>query len=188
MVSRPNGAAGDEPAGGPQRGSKIGGKTDNRRRPREAGLIMTPVPLGERRSSGMSGLHPTYPGDTYLLINVTVTQVKEGCALGLVLEHLDEDGALAAAENVATYTSSRTHQRITTVKGCRLRIKWIMTGLKPLSTFAVIAQGISSMPASIEDGSDEDPDLSETLPVDLTTFQGLHDYLGIMTREAQAGS
>ncbi len=145
-----------------------------------------PIPLGERRSSGMSAPHSIYPGESHLLVNVTVTAMKEGCALGLVLEHLDETGAPIAAENVATYVAPRTHQRIAAVKGCMVRIKWILTGERPSSTFGVITEGISSnRTATTKDKAGEDPNSTQSFGVDLTTFQGLREYLSCMTPQAK---
>jgi hypothetical protein len=145
-----------------------------------------PIPLGERRSSGMSVPHSIYPDESHLLINVTVTAMKEGCALGLVLEHLDETGAPIAAENVATYVAPRTHQRIAAVKGSMVRIKWILTGQRPLSTFGVITEGISSnRMATTKDEAGEDPNFTQSFGVDLTTFKGLREYLSCMTQLAK---
>jgi hypothetical protein len=154
-------------------------------RSRGATLLLMPIPLGERRSSGVSAPHSIYLDESHLLVNVTVTAVKEGCTLGLVLEHLDETGAPIAAENVATYVAPRTHQRIAAVKGCMVRIKWILTGERPSSTFGVITEGISSNSmATTKDGAGEDPNFTQSFGVDLTTFQGLRDYLSCMTPEA----
>jgi hypothetical protein len=145
-----------------------------------------PIPLGERRSSGMSAPHSIYPGESHLLVNVTVTAMKEGCALGLVLEHLDETGAPIAAENVATYVAPRTHQCIAAVKGCMVRIKWILTGDRPSSTFGATTQGVSSRPmATTNDEAGEDPTFTQFFGVDLTTFQGLREYLSCMTPQAK---
>ncbi|MGH2789184.1 MAG: hypothetical protein ACRDJV_14975 [Actinomycetota bacterium] len=120
------------------------------------------------------------------MVNVTVTAMKEGCALGLVLEHLDETGAPIAAENVATYVAPRTHQRIAAVKGCMVRIKWILTGERPSSTFGVITEGISSnRTATTKDKAGEDPNSTQSFGVDLTTFQGLREYLSCMTPQAK---
>jgi hypothetical protein len=124
---------------------------------KESRLLMTPVPMGERRSSGVSAPHSTYIDESHLLVDVTVTDVKEDCALGLVLEHLDEDGSLIASENVSTYVGPRAHQHITSPKGCRLRIKWILTGVKPLSTFAVTTRGMFSSAATEAAATDHDP-------------------------------
>jgi hypothetical protein len=146
-------------------------------------LLMKPIPLGERRSSGMSAPQTTYPDESHLLVHVTVVALKEGCALGLVLEHLDETGAAIAAENVSTYGAPRTHKRITTVKGCMVRIKWILTGDKPSSTFGVITEGISSIPLAVtEDGTGDDLDSSTSIGVDLTSYRGLRDYLHFMAQ------
>jgi hypothetical protein len=147
-------------------------------------LRLTPVPMGERRSSGMSAPHSTYLDEDHLLVDVTVTEVKDGCALGLVLEHLDEAGTLIAAENVSTYVTPRTHQLVTTAKACRLRIKWVMTGLKPSFTFGVITEGLSSLPESSGD-ADEDPNSAVSRGLDLTTYQGLRAYLGSMTQQVR---
>jgi hypothetical protein len=151
-------------------------------------LLATPVPMGERRSSGMSAPHSTYLDDDQLLVDVCVTEVREGSALGLVLEHLDEAGALIAAENVSTYVVARTHQLITTAKGCRLRIKWVLTGDKPSSTFGVNTEGVSSVPTAAWSGTGEGSNRTEYLGLDLTTLQGLRDYVGFMTQEAKATS
>jgi hypothetical protein len=149
-------------------------------------LLMEPVPLGERRSSGMSAPQSTYSDQSHLLVQVTVAAVKEGCAVGLVLEHLDETGASIAAEIVSTYCAPRTHKRITTVKGCMVRMKWILTGDKPSSTFGVITGGISSIPmAGTADGTGEDLDLSKPIGVDLTSFRGLMDYLYFMAQSKE---
>jgi hypothetical protein len=149
---------------------------------------MKPIPLGERRSSGMSAPQTTYPGESHLLVHVTVAAVKDGCVLGLVLEHLDETGASIAAENVSTYGAPRTHKRITTVKGCMVRMIWILTGNKPSSTFEVITAGISSVPIAVtENGTGEDLDFSKSIDVDLTSFRGLRDYLYFMAQEPKEG-
>jgi hypothetical protein len=149
---------------------------------------MTPVPMGERRSSGMSAPHSTYVHENRLVVDVNVTDVSEGCALGLVLEHLDEAGALIAAENISTYVSPRAHKLMTIAKACRLRIKWVLTGTKPSSTFSVTTEGLSSLLASEGIGSDEDPDVADSLGIDLTTLHGLREYLGTMAQEAKTRS
>jgi hypothetical protein len=134
----------------------------------------------------MSAPHSIYPDESHLLVNVTVAAMKEGCALGLVLEHLDETGAAIAAENVATYVAPRTHQHIAAVKGSMVRIKWILTGQRPSSTFGVITKGISSnRMARTRDGAVEDPNFTQSFGVDLTTFQGLREYLNCMTPKGQ---
>jgi hypothetical protein len=144
-------------------------------------LLLTPVPMGERRSSGTSPMYSIFLDETHLLVDVSVSEVKEGCALGVVLEHLDENGLVIAAEIVATYAVPRAHKRITTAKGRRLRIKWILTGVKPSSTFGVSAEGFASIPMS-ESG---DSDRSELHRVDLITFQDLRKYLDTMMNEPQ---
>jgi hypothetical protein len=150
-------------------------------------LRLTPVPMGERRSSGMSAPHSTYLDEDHLLVDVTVTEVKDGCALGLVLEHLDEAGTLIAAENVSTYVTPRTHQLVTTAKACRLRIKWVMTGLKPSFTFGVITEGLSSLPESSGE-NDQVPNLTISHGIDLTSYKGLRKYLGYMTQHVNEQS
>ena len=156
-------------------------------RSREATLLLTPIPLGERRSSGISAPHSIYTDESHLLVNVTVTAMKENCALGLVLEHLDETGAAIAAENVATYEAPGTHQRIATVKGCMVRIKWILTGERPSSTFGVTTEGISSNRiATTKDEAGDDPNFTQSFGVDLTTFHGLREYLIRMTPNARS--
>jgi hypothetical protein len=135
--------------------------------------------MGERRSSGMSAPHATYVDENYLIVDVNVTDVKEGCALGLVLEHMDEDLALIAAENVSIYMAPRAHHLVTSVKGRRLRIKWILTGVKPSSTFGVVTEGISSIPVSTE-AAEKGADPKESLGIDLSTFQGLRNYVQVM--------
>lgn len=149
-------------------------------------MLLMPIPQGERRSSGVSAPHSTYRGESHLLVNVSVTEVKEGCALGLVLEHLDEAGTPIAAENVSTYVAPRTHTHTTTIKGRLVRMKWILTGDRPSSTFGVIAEGISSIPTPpIEDETPQHSDITQSLGVDLTTFQGLTEYLGLMKQRAE---
>ena len=146
---------------------------------KESPFLLTPIPMGERRSSGMSAPHTTYLDESHLSVDVTVADVKEGCALGLVLEQFDETGALIAAENVSTYIAPRAHQHITTAKGCRWRVKWILTGLKPSSTFAVNARGMSLVSTSTGAAVGRDRDLAESPRVDLTTFGGLREYLEV---------
>jgi hypothetical protein len=149
-------------------------------------LLLMPIPQGERRSSGVSAPHSTYRGESHLLVNVSVTEVKGGCALGLVLEHLDEAGAPIAAENVSTYLAPRTHIHTTTIKGRLVRMKWILTVDKPSSTFGVITEGISSIPTPpLEDGIRQHSDVTQSLGVDLTTFQGLTEYVGFMKQGAE---
>ena len=145
---------------------------------------MTPVPMGERRSSGMSAPHSTYLHENQLVVDVDVTEVNEGCVLGLVLEHLDEVGTLIAAENISTYVSPRAHKLITTAKARRLRIKWILVGAKPSSTFSVITEGLTSLSTSAEGEARDEPFLTESIGIDLTTLQGLREYLGLMTQQA----
>ena len=149
-------------------------------------MLVSPVPLGERRSSGASAPHSTYLDESHLLVSVRVTDVKEGCALGVILEHLDQAGALIAAENLSTYVVPRWHQCITTNKGSRLRIKWILTGDRPSSTFGVSTEGIDSVPRrAAERLEDEDLPLTEPIPVDVSTLQGLQEYIRHMALEAE---
>jgi hypothetical protein len=149
-------------------------------------VLLTPVPIGERRSSGMSAPHSTYFDEYHLVVDVSVTEVKEGCALGLVLEHLDEAGTLIDTENVSTYVTPREHQFVTTAKGCRMRIKWILTGDKPSSTFGVTTEGMTSIVPSSVDEDSGSPDATESRSIDLTTYQGLRDYRGSMMQQAEA--
>ena len=149
---------------------------------RRFNLLATPVPIGQRRSSGVSAPYSTYPDDDELLVDVTVIEVKEGCALGLVLEHLDEAGAVIAAESVSTYSSPRTHRFTTTAKGCRLRIVWVLTGLKPSSTFGVVTEGMPSPAAARSSGAGD----AESAGLDLTTLEGLRAYVGLMTQEGKS--
>jgi hypothetical protein len=144
-------------------------------------VLLTPVPMGERRSSGTSPMHSIFRDETYLLVDVSVSEVKKGCALGVVLEHLDESGLVIAAEIVATYAAPRAHKRVTTAKGSRLRIKWVLTGDKPSSTFGVSAEGFAAIPMCEAD----DPDHSEVHNIDLTTFEDLRKYLESMMHAAQ---
>jgi hypothetical protein len=120
-----------------------------------------------------------------MVVDVCVAEIKEGCALGLVLEHLDETDALIAAENLSVYIAPRAHQYVTTVKACRLRIKWVLTGAKPSSTFSVITQGLSSFSVPKWDGGSEDVAVTRALSVNLTTIRGLREYLGIMRQETK---
>jgi hypothetical protein len=151
-------------------------------------LLLTPVPMGERRSSGASALHSTYPDESHLLVELTVSDLKEGCALGIVLEHLDELGELIAAEIVSTCTAPHVHQHISSVKGSRMRIKWIQVGSRPSATFGVSVQGMPSIPPSAESRQQEDFDASELQGLNLTTLQGLRDYVRVMKKEVGTGS
>lgn len=147
-------------------------------------LVMTPVPLGERRSSGMSAVHSTYSDENYVVVEVTVAQLKKGCALGLVLEHLDETGSVTDAEIVSTFLSARAHRLVTTVKACRVRIKWVLAGFRPSSTFSVSFTGMPSRPTAPH----AEPNYPESLDVDLTTFHGLRTYMQAMMLDAEAGA
>jgi hypothetical protein len=149
-------------------------------------LLLIPVPIGERRNSGMSAPHSIYLNESHLVVDVCVTAVKEGSVLGLVLEHLDEEEALIAAENISIFVAPRSLQHIAAAKGCRLRIKWILAGVDPSSTFSVTAEGISSDTMSMGAGPGEALEIAESSRVNLTTFRGLQDYLGIMRQEATA--
>jgi len=149
-------------------------------------LLMTPVPLGERRSSGMSAPHSIHKDDTHVLVDVCVTELNEGCALGIVVEHLDDDGATIATESVGTYGSPQSHRCITAAKGTRLLIKWLMTGIRPSSTFSVTIKLISAHAASNGTETSDDSDLTEPVAIDLSTLGGLRSYLGGLTKEPRA--
>jgi hypothetical protein len=151
-------------------------------------LLVTPVPMGERRSSGASALHSTYPDESHLLVEVTVGDIKEGCALGIVLEHLDDVGELIAAEIVSTCTAPHVLEYISSVKGSRMRIKWIQVGSRPSSTFGVSVQGVPSIPTLAESRPHEDFEASDLEGLNLTTLQGLRDYVGVMKREVATSS
>ena len=146
---------------------------------RDFELLMTPVPMGERRSSGTSALHSIYRDDSHLLVDVTVSDVKEDCVLGLVLEQLDEDGAITSEEVVGTYAEPRAHQHIASVSGARMRIKWIQVGSRPSCTFGVLLRAVKSAPAPDERAHES----GERVGIDLTTLKGLREYVGLMRRE-----
>lgn len=147
-------------------------------------MVLDPVPMGERRSSGMSAPHSTYPCEGYLLVDVKVADVKEGCALGVVIEYLDEKGTVVAADNVSDYNVPRAHRRIVGPRGCAYQIKWILTGTGDSSTFGVSTDGISSLPIGDEGKIGHDPVPEGSLQIDLTTMQGLRAYLRSMERGA----
>jgi hypothetical protein len=149
-------------------------------------MLMTPVPLGERRSSGVSTPHSVQKDDGHVLVDVCVTDIKEGCALGVLIEHVDEEGASIATEIVGTYRSQENHRCLTAAKGTRLLIKWLLIGAKPSSTFSVQIKVISPDALAESSKSSDHPDLTELVAIDLSTLGGLRSYLGDLTQGPQA--
>jgi hypothetical protein len=149
-------------------------------------LLMTPVPLGERRSSGVSAPHSVHKSDSHVLVDVCVTDINEGCGLGVVVEHLDEEGIAIATESVGTFRSPDIRRCLTAAKGSRLLIKWLLTGDKPSSTFSVQIQVVAADALSQSSESSDRPDLTELVAIDLSTLGGLRSYLGELTQGPQA--
>jgi hypothetical protein len=145
-------------------------------------LLMTPVPLGERRSSGVSAPHSVQKDDSHVLVDVCVSDIKDGCALGVLIEHLDDEGAAIATEIVGTYRSQETHRCLTAAKGTRLLIKWLLIGPKPSSTFSVQIKVISPEALAKSNEPSDQPDLADLVAIDLSTLGGLRSYLGELTQ------
>jgi hypothetical protein len=149
-------------------------------------LLMTPVPLGERRSSGVSAPHSVDKDESHVLVDVCVTDIKEGCALGILVEHLDDEGLATATEIVGTFRSPDSYRCLIAAKGTRLLIKWLLTGARPSSTFSVQIKVIWADALSKSSEQDDNPDLTELVAVDLSTLGGLRSYLGELTHKPQA--
>ena len=147
-------------------------------------MVLTPIPMGERRSSGLSAPHSTYPDENYLLIDVTVTALKPGCVLGVIIEYLDARGAVVSAEDVSAHDGPRELRRITNPKGSAYQIKWVLTGTGASSTFSVCTDGVSSLPSADEQRTGCEPILDESRKIDLTTMRGLRAYLNSLERRA----
>jgi hypothetical protein len=134
----------------------------------------------------MSTPHSLYKGDSHVLLDVTVTDIKEGCALGIVVEQLDDDGSPIATESVGTYRHAKSHRCFTAVRGTTLRIKWLLTGDRPSSTFEVQIQGLSQSAVSEGGDLENSMDPAELAAIDIGTLGGLRTYLGSLTEDPQA--
>ena len=148
-------------------------------------LLMTPVPMGERRSSGMSTPHSLYKGDSHVVLDVNVADIKEGCVLGIVVEQLDDDGNSVATEGVGPYRHAKSHCCLTAVRGSIVRIKWLLTGDRPSSTFSVQMRGLPDRAVSEDSEFDGDVDPRELTAIDLGTLGGLRSYLASLAKEPQ---
>ncbi|MGH2702594.1 MAG: hypothetical protein ACRDJ2_12575 [Actinomycetota bacterium] len=147
-------------------------------------MLLTPIPLGERRSSGLSAPHSTYLDENYLLIDVTVTALKPGCVLGVIIEYLDDRGAVVAADDVSAHSGPHELRRIVNPKGCAYQMKWVLTGTGASSTFSVCTQGVASLPSADEQRTGCEPILDESRQIDLTTMRGLRAYVDSLERRA----
>lgn len=148
-------------------------------------MLLNPVPMGARRSSGLSAPHSIYPNESYLLIDVTVTELKHGCVLGVIIEYLDDKGTVVAADDVSAHFVPHARRRITNPKGRTYQIKWILTGTGASSTFGIHTEGVTSLPSAVEaEGIRGEPLLEGSRKVDLTTMRGLRAYLSSLERGA----
>jgi hypothetical protein len=147
-------------------------------------LVLNPVPMGARRSSGLSAPHSIYPDESYLLIDVTVTELKHGCVLGVIIEYLDDKGTVVAADDVSAQVVPDARRRITNPKGRTYQIKWILTGTGASSTFGIRTEGVTSLPSADQEGIRGEPVLEGSRKVDLTTMRGLRAYLSSLERGA----
>ena len=147
-------------------------------------MVLNPIPIGERRSSGLSAPHSIYSDENYLLIDVTVTALKPGCVLGVIIEYLDDRGVVVAADDVSAHGGPHELRRIANPKGCAYQIKWVLTGTGASSTFSVCTDGVSSLPSADEQRTGCEPILDESRKIDLTSMRGLRAYLNSLERRA----
>jgi len=149
---------------------------------------MTPVPMGERRSSGMSTPHSLYKGDSHIVLDVIVADIKEGCVLGIVVEQLDNEGVPVATESVGPYRYAKSHRCLTAARGSTLRIKWLLAGDRPTSTFSVQMKGLSAGAVSEDNVFQGGLDPDQPAAIELGSLGGLRSYLASLAKKPQAGS